>query len=129
MTFSNSTTQSLFQRRQVVLSAIAVAPILLAGTGFAVGSRLVGAQESATPAPGEGVTKEVLGTEISALAPDRVLLLQRRTFAPWLHKWRSPGRRPGGARRGIWRSDLRSGRWSGDGDARRRKRGNGHVWK
>jgi mannose-6-phosphate isomerase-like protein (cupin superfamily) len=82
MTFSNSTTQSLFQRRQVVLSAIAVAPILLAGTGFAVGSRLVGAQESATPAPGEGVTKEVLGTEISALAPDRVLLLQRRTFAP-----------------------------------------------
>jgi quercetin dioxygenase-like cupin family protein len=79
MTFNRSTTLPLSRRRQFLL---AVALLLVAGTVLATGSRLVGAQGSATPPAGAGITKETLGQGTSAVAPDRVLLLARRTFAP-----------------------------------------------
>src|SRR5262245_26258650 len=43
-----------------------------------------GAAGAATPAATDAsvITKEILGQGTSAVAPDRVLLLQRRTFAP-----------------------------------------------
>lgn len=76
---SNLTAATLRARRRQFLLAVA---LLVAGMLLATGPRLAGAQATATPAPGAGVTKEVLGQGASAAAPDRVLLLQRRTFAP-----------------------------------------------
>jgi mannose-6-phosphate isomerase-like protein (cupin superfamily) len=70
---------TMSQRRRV---GLAVAILLLTGVVLVTGSHMVGAQGSATPAPGTGITKETLGQETSAVAPDRVLLLARRTFAP-----------------------------------------------
>jgi quercetin dioxygenase-like cupin family protein len=55
--------------------------LVFLGLAVATGPRLIAAQE-ATPAPSSAVQKEVLGQGMSAVAPDRVLLLQRRTFAP-----------------------------------------------
>ena len=81
MTYSHSRLGALDRRRQLLLPVIAIALLLLAG-GVLIGPRLAGAQESATPAAGQGIDKAVLGTEVSAVAPDRVLILQRRTFAP-----------------------------------------------
>lgn len=70
---------NMSQRRCI---GLVIALLLLTGMLFAASPRLVGAQGSATPAPGTGVTKETLGQTTSAIAPDRVLLLARRTFAP-----------------------------------------------
>jgi mannose-6-phosphate isomerase-like protein (cupin superfamily) len=78
VTFNLSTTAPVSLRRFL----LAVALLLVAGTVLATGSHLVGAQENATPAPGAGITKEMLGQGTSAVAPDRVLILQKRTFAP-----------------------------------------------
>jgi len=59
---------------------LAVALIAGAGRADLPGTGMVGAAPAATPAA--EVTKEILGQGASAVAPDRVLLLQRRTFAP-----------------------------------------------
>jgi quercetin dioxygenase-like cupin family protein len=67
------------QRRMIGLVA---ALLLVMSIAVAIAPRLVGAQDAATPALGAGVTKETLGQTMSAVAPDRVLLLARRTFAP-----------------------------------------------
>jgi quercetin dioxygenase-like cupin family protein len=79
MTFNGSTTAALSRRRQFLMP---LALLLIAGALFVTAPRLAGAQSSATPAPGAGVTKETLGQGASAVAPDRTLLLQQRTFAP-----------------------------------------------
>lgn len=62
-------------------SLLGLAILLLMGTFLAAGPHLVRAQGAGTPTP-EAIKKETLGQELSAVAPDRVLLLQRRTFAP-----------------------------------------------
>jgi mannose-6-phosphate isomerase-like protein (cupin superfamily) len=88
MLFNRSTTTSfaiaarpapLAHRRGVGLVA---ALLLLMGALLATSAHIAGAQGSATPAAGAGITKETLGQTMSAVAPDRVLLLARRTFAP-----------------------------------------------
>ena len=60
--------------------------VLVAGTAIALmvaGSAQHSLAGAATPQPTDttGVAKEILGQGASAVAPDRVLLLQRRTFA------------------------------------------------
>jgi quercetin dioxygenase-like cupin family protein len=53
------------------------------GLALVAGPRLISAQEGTpTAAPSTGVTKVELGRGSSAVAPDRVLILQQRTFAP-----------------------------------------------
>ncbi len=47
-----------------------------------IGSPHTSAQGATTPAAAAGIAKDLLGQGGSAVAPDRVLLLQRRTFAP-----------------------------------------------
>jgi quercetin dioxygenase-like cupin family protein len=56
--------------------------VMFLGLAVATGPRLIAAQEGTPPPSAAGVQKEVLGQGQSAVAPDRVLLLQRRTFAP-----------------------------------------------
>jgi len=59
----------------------AVVPFLVgAAIITGVGSAL--AQDGTTPPVPEGITREQLGSGGPSLAPDRVLLIQRRTFAP-----------------------------------------------
>jgi quercetin dioxygenase-like cupin family protein len=41
-----------------------------------------GMGSTATPGPSGNIKQETLGKEMSAVAPDKVLLLNRRTFAP-----------------------------------------------
>lgn len=77
---SNRSTTSSLSRGRVLL--VAAAFLLETGTALAAGSHMVGAQGTATPSPDSGITKETLGQTTSAVAPDRVLLLARRTFAP-----------------------------------------------
>jgi quercetin dioxygenase-like cupin family protein len=53
------------------------------GLSLTVGPGLIAAQEGTpTAAPGDGVTTVELGRGTSAVAPDRILILQQRTFAP-----------------------------------------------
>jgi plastocyanin len=70
-------------RRRVVLGSVLV---LLCAAVLTAGPTLGGAQggtPAAPPAgPAGGVQKDLLGSGVSALAPGRTLLLQRRTFAP-----------------------------------------------
>jgi hypothetical protein len=61
---------------------LVVALLLATATSLAAGPRLARAQDSATPDPSSGITVEMLGQESSAVAPDLVLLLNRRTLAP-----------------------------------------------
>jgi quercetin dioxygenase-like cupin family protein len=82
MTITHSRFAMLNRHRRFLLPVVAVALLLLAGGALAIAPRLAGAQDSATPVAGQGIEKAVLGTEVSAVAPDRVLILQRRTFAP-----------------------------------------------
>jgi len=67
--------------KQHLAFLIAAAAITFAAAGIGTHT----AVDAATPAAGAvpaAVTKEALGQGTSALVPDRVLLLQRRTFAP-----------------------------------------------
>lgn len=54
----------------------------LAGTLALAGLATAGMDDTAPPTPATGVTATVLGSGMSAVAPDRVLLVQQRTFAP-----------------------------------------------
>ena len=73
--------------------------VLVAGVALAIGvtgtvqHSLAGA---ATPQATDttAITKEILGQGTSAVAPDRVLLLQRRTFAPGSDSGAHPAARP-----------------------------------
>jgi quercetin dioxygenase-like cupin family protein len=61
--------------------------LLVAGVALAVAVTGAAQHSSAAPAtpqasPTSAIGKEILGQGASAVAPDRVLLLQRRTFAP-----------------------------------------------
>jgi mannose-6-phosphate isomerase-like protein (cupin superfamily) len=47
-----------------------------------LGSPGIGAQSATPPAAATGIARDLLGQGGSAVAPDRILLLQRRTFAP-----------------------------------------------
>jgi quercetin dioxygenase-like cupin family protein len=59
-----------------------MALLLIASTLLVAGLRQVGAQNASPTAAGAAVKAEVLGQTQSAVAPDRVLILQRRTFPP-----------------------------------------------
>lgn len=55
--------------------------VVFLGLVLLTGPKLIAAQD-ATPSTPPGPEKQVLGSGVSAVAPDRTLLLQRRTFAP-----------------------------------------------
>lgn len=63
--------------RKVLLGSLAI--LMLTALGAIAPARSGWAQ--ATPPP-EAIVRETLGTGQSAVAPDRTLILQRRTFAP-----------------------------------------------
>src|SRR5437868_2364602 len=62
-----------------ILSVSLFAVVL--GLVLVVGPQFVAAQ-NATPSTPPGPEKQLLGSGVSAVAPDRTLILQRRTFAP-----------------------------------------------
>jgi quercetin dioxygenase-like cupin family protein len=66
--------------RQHLARFIAVATLAVVVTGAA--THHIAASATPPAANTTAVAKEVLGQGVSAVAPDRVLLLQRRTFAP-----------------------------------------------
>jgi len=64
--------------RTLGLGVVVASFVVLLG----IGSQIVVAQEATPAASGEGVVKTELGRGRSAVAPDRDLILQQRTFAP-----------------------------------------------
>ncbi|MGH2558892.1 MAG: hypothetical protein ACRDJH_07495 [Thermomicrobiales bacterium] len=59
-----------------------LALFLIAGSILGASSALGRAQQAGTPAPGTGVTTEVLGQSLPSAAPGQALWLLRVTFAP-----------------------------------------------
>jgi mannose-6-phosphate isomerase-like protein (cupin superfamily) len=71
-----------------------LALILIAVTVLGAGLRQAGAQDATPTAANTGVKVDVLGKMQSSVAPDRVLILQRRTFAPGSDSGAHPAQGP-----------------------------------
>ena len=79
-------------RRRPLIGVLSL--ILIAVAVLSVGLRETDAQNATPASENTGVKTEVLGQMQSPVAPDRVLILQRRTFAPGSDSGAHPAQGP-----------------------------------